>query len=103
VITGRALPPARTARVVQDKLRVLLIGDPTESLPQAAAEVERLCGLLDGLPGAQVTLLAGRTVRRVPLLAALQAHDVVHFAGHSHYERCRVAAAGAWRRRAHGE
>jgi len=86
VITGRAIPPPRTARVVQDRLRVLLIGDPTESLPQAAAEVERLCGLLDGLPGVQVTLLAGRTVRRVPLLAALQTHDVVHFAGHSHYD-----------------
>jgi tetratricopeptide (TPR) repeat protein len=75
---------------------VLLIGDPTESLPQAAAEVERLCGLLDGLPGVQVTLLAGRTVRRVPLLAALQAHDVVHFAGHSHYD-AEVPSRSGWK------
>ena len=96
VITGRAIPPARTARVVQDRLRVLLIGDPTETLPQAAAEVERLCGLLDGLSGAQVTLLAGRTVRRVPLLAALQAHDVVHFAGHSHYD-AEVPSRSGWK------
>src|SRR4029077_9603219 len=77
-------------------LRVLLVADPTETLPQAGAEAEHLCSLLDALPGVDVTLLGGKSVRRLPLLAALQEHDVVHFAGHSHYDAAKPSRSG-WR------
>ncbi len=86
VITSTPLPSPGAAPREQGPLGVLLIADPTETLPQAGEEAERLCALLAGMSGVTVTLLGGREVRRVPLLAALQAHDVVHFAGHSYYD-----------------
>ncbi len=86
VITSAPLPERGVAHREQGILRVLLIADPTETLPQARAEAERLCELLAGMSEVVVTLLGGREVRRVSLLAALQAHDIVHFAGHSQYD-----------------
>lgn len=96
VITGQTIPERRAPRTTAAGLRVLVIADPAEDLPQAAIEGERLCGLLDDVPGVSVTLLAGRSVRRIPLLAALQEHDVVHFAGHSHFDAQAPAQSG-WR------
>lgn len=96
VITGRALPPAEDGAPRGDRLRVLLVADPTETLSQVTTEAERLCELLDGAPNVEVTLMGGRSVRRVPLLAALGEHDVVHFAGHSHYDAEHPERSG-WR------
>lgn len=94
VITGS--PIVRTGTVPREtgQLKVLLIADPTESLPQAATEAEHLCSLLDTLPTVEVTLLGGRDIRKVPLLAALEAHEVVHFAGHSHYNSSTPSKSG---------
>jgi CHAT domain-containing protein/predicted ATPase len=86
VITGHPIAEPLPLREDRDRLRILLVADPTETLPQAIAEAEQLCALLDQVPGVDVTLLSGRSVRRIPLLAALQEHDVVHFAGHSRYD-----------------
>ena len=86
VITSQPLPGAGTVRAADGPLKVLLIADPTESLPQAAAEVEQLCALLEEVPGVEVTLLGGKNVRKLSLLAAVQEHAVVHFAGHSVYD-----------------
>jgi tetratricopeptide (TPR) repeat protein len=96
VITNQPIPTPRVERAAHERLRVLVVADPTETLPKASEEVEQLCTLLDGIPRVDVTLLGGRTVRRLPLLAALQAHDVVHFAGHSHYDAEAPARSG-WR------
>jgi len=94
VITSRRIPDRGRVRERRDRLRVLLVADPTETLPQAAEETEQLCGLLDALPAVDVTLLGGKSVRRLALLAALQEHDVVHFAGHSHYDPATPARSG---------
>jgi tetratricopeptide (TPR) repeat protein len=96
VITNQPIPAPRLAPSPHEDLRVLLVADPTETLPKAGDEVEQLCALLDTIPRVDVTLLAGKTVRRLPLLAALQAHDVVHFAGHSHYDAETPSRSG-WR------
>jgi predicted ATPase len=96
VITGHAVGDAPPARGERDRLRVLLVADPTETLTHAAAEAEQLCSVLDQVPGVEVTLLSGKSVRRIPLLAALQEHDAVHFAGHSHYDP-EVPARSGWR------
>ena len=96
VITGQAIPRPHAGHAPHEGLRVLVIADPAEDLPQAAVEGERLCTLLDDVPGVTVTLLAGRSVRRIPLLAALQEHDVVHFAGHSHFDPADPTQTG-WR------
>jgi tetratricopeptide (TPR) repeat protein len=95
VITSLPLPHPRPVREAGATLRVLIVADPTETLPQAAEEADRLCGLLDALPAVDVTLIGGKSVRRVPLLAALQEHDVVHFAGHSHHDAA-VPARSGW-------
>jgi tetratricopeptide (TPR) repeat protein len=94
VITTRRIPDQAAPR--GERLRILLVADPTETLPQAGAEADQLCSLLDALPGVDVTLLGGKSVRRLPLLAALQEHDVVHFAGHSHYDAAKPSRSG-WR------
>ena len=96
VITGYPIPVSSIRRGVKESLRVLLIADPTESLPEAGAEAEQLSLLLDNIPGVEVTLIGGKGARKVPLLAALQDHDVVHFAGHSHYDPENPGKSG-WR------
>lgn len=96
VITAQPIPETFAPPRGRQGLKVLLVADPTESLPHAASEAEQLCALLDEVPGVDVTLLAGKGVRRVPLLAALQEHDVVHFAGHSHYD-AKTPARSGWR------
>jgi len=94
VITSRHIPEHGSMREPRSRLRVLLVADPTDTLPQAGEEAEQLCALLDAMPAVDVTLLGGKTVRRIPLLAALQEHDVVHFAGHSRYDPAAPARSG---------
>jgi CHAT domain-containing protein/TolB-like protein len=96
VITSAPLSGSQAQQAVPDLLKVLLVVDPTESLPQAAEEADRLCSLLDNVPGVEVTLMGGRGVRKVPLLSALQTHHVVHFAGHSQYDAACPSKSG-WR------
>jgi len=96
VITGYPIPVPAAKRKVIGTLRVLLVVDPTESLPEAGREAEQLSTLLDNIAGVEVTLIGGRGARKVPLLAALQDHDVVHFAGHSYYDPENPSRSG-WR------
>ncbi len=96
VITTQRIPDRPPQRDLRGRLRVLVVVDPTESLPQASAEAEQLCAVLDDVPAVDVTLLGGRSVRRIALLGALQEHDVVHYAGHSHYDATTPAKSG-WR------
>jgi hypothetical protein len=67
----------------REKLKILIVADPTESLPGVTEEVEQLCSLLDEVRSVEVTLLGGRGVKKIPLLSLLSRTDVVHFAGHS--------------------
>ena len=94
VITTASLPRPRARRMMDKPLKVLLIADPTANLPQARAEVEQLCALMDGMANLDVTLVGGKTVRKLPLLAALQEHDIVHFAGHSFYDPAAPSLSG---------
>lgn len=96
VITGYPLPTPAPRREPREGLRVLLIVDPTETLTEAVAEAEQLSTLLDEVPGVEVTFLGGKGARKVPILAALQDHDIVHFAGHSHYDAA-IPSQSGWR------
>lgn len=69
VITSAPVRSASATRQEWNPLRVLLIADPTETLPQAEEEAERLCHFFSATPGVKVTLLGGRVVRKAPLLA----------------------------------
>lgn len=86
VHSSRPIPSSNRETMAPDLLKVLLIADPTESLPQAAQEAEQLCRILDGIAKVKVTLLGGKLVSKAELLTEIQTHDVVHFAGHSHYD-----------------
>ena len=94
VITSTPSLKKRAPRAETGPLRVLLVADPTESLPKARSEAEQLCELLDTVPGVKVTLVGGRLVEKADLLNKLQTHDVVHFAGHSHYDPVSPAKSG---------
>ena len=94
VITSAPTGKKRTPRSETGPLRVLLVADPTESLPQAVSEAERLCELLDTVSRVKVTLMGGRLVEKADLLKKLQTHDVIHFAGHSHYDPVSPAKSG---------
>jgi len=86
VITHHKVSQLAPTRGASDRLKVLIISDPSETLKNVSAESEQLCGILDGVPGLQVRLIGGRGVRRIPLLAALRESDLVHFAGHSQFD-----------------
>jgi len=96
IITGYPIPTSAVRQEPRTSLRVLVIADPTESLPEAGVEADHLSLLLDDIPGVEVTLIGGKGARKIPLLAALQDHDVVHFAGHSHYDPENPSKSG-WR------
>lgn len=80
------LDAEQTLRQIGTPLRVLLVIDPTGTLPEAEQEGERLRALLSQRPDLTVTLIAGRAIRQERLLRALERHDIVHFAGHSVYD-----------------
>jgi tetratricopeptide (TPR) repeat protein len=95
VITDSRGDPARPAtRASREKLRVLIIADPTETLPEASAEAEQLCALLDDLPSVEGRLKGGKSVKKLALLSLLERMDVVHFAGHSVFDTHTPRASG---------
>lgn len=96
VITGAPIPPSIAGHRQPGTLKILLIVDPTETLPEANTEAQMLCTLLDDLPQVEVTLLGGKQIQKVPLLAELQEYDLVHFAGHSFYDLHTPSKSG-WR------
>ncbi|MGE0825305.1 MAG: CHAT domain-containing protein [Candidatus Binatia bacterium] len=96
VITGAPVFRNGAAPEQTQSLKILLIVDPTETLPEAEQEAKLLCALLDTLPQVEVTLLGGRYVQKISLLAELAEHDLVHFAGHSYYDPQTPSKSG-WR------
>lgn len=76
-------------------LRLLLIVDPTEDLPGAAAEGAALQDLLRDR-GVTLDVLQGRDATRARIVAALSAgrHDVLHFAGHAFFDADDPGAGG---------
>jgi tRNA A-37 threonylcarbamoyl transferase component Bud32 len=87
VITERALSRAATADAAPpERLDILIVADPTETLPAALEEAEAIEAQLSRIRGVRVRRLGGGEIRRVPLLQALAQSTIVHFAGHSIYD-----------------
>jgi hypothetical protein len=95
--TSDALSVARWRedRATADTLRVLLVVNPTQDLPGAAAEGSTL---QQQLARRDVTcdVLAGRDATRPRIVAALStgAFDVLHFAGHAFFDARRPDTSG---------
>jgi pimeloyl-ACP methyl ester carboxylesterase len=85
----------REMRLAGEKLRVLLVADPTQDLPAAAAEGAALAPLLTGRD-AEVESLVGAEATRDRLRALLRSgrFDVLHFAGHGHFDPDRPGESG---------
>jgi hypothetical protein len=88
--------PGHPAAWVPDheRLRALVVGDPTGDLPAAAAEAVAVARDLTELGADVRSLGAGAT--RAGVLAALQEHDpdVLHYCGHARFDPLRQEAGG---------
>jgi CHAT domain-containing protein len=95
--TSDALSVARWRddRNLTDAPRVLLIVDPTQDLPGAAAEGAALQQLFSRR-NVSCDVLAGRDASRARIVAALGsgAFDILHFAGHAFFDARRPDTSG---------
>jgi CHAT domain-containing protein len=84
VETDSELSTTRLSRETENKLRIALVIDPTETLPAAAKEaqlkeaLERL-GRVDVYRGKSVDMLSGMRLFG-------QGYDIIHFAGHAEFD-----------------
>jgi CheY-like chemotaxis protein len=77
-----------------DRLQMLLIADPTETLQAAAEEAEHLYDLIDACDNLEVTLLGGKRLRKIDVLQALNECDLVHYAGHARFDPTQPSRSG---------
>lgn len=84
-------PPVRG----EGRVRALLIGDPSDDLPEARAEVQKLADRLRRDPGFAPpdVLLGSEQCRRLALLTALGsgAYGLIHYSGHTRFDGYRSA------------
>jgi parallel beta-helix repeat protein len=83
-ILTQQLYEAKPPRIV-DKPRFLLIGDPSEELPDAEKEIQLLKKHLESLPNIEVNTFLGSEMTKRDFLQTLSEgkYDCIHFAGHA--------------------
>lgn len=87
VITSQPFSrPQGTATSDRIPSRLLIVCDPTESLPAAVEETETLLEILDQEESIKVEVLGGQHATKLEVLAALSEFDLIHFAGHSVFQ-----------------
>lgn len=81
-------PMLRSPREVKyrARLKMLIVVDPTESLPNAVEEADQICELLEACDNLEVSVISGKQLRKIDLLQALNECDVVHYAGHAVFD-----------------
>lgn len=79
-----------SSRSEHDRLKMLIIADPTEDLEWARLEGE---GLFESLNAEvspdrlDVQFLSGRRITKLSLLNAIKDRDIIHYAGHMYYSK----------------
>ncbi|NLI80441.1 MAG: CHAT domain-containing protein [Deltaproteobacteria bacterium] len=83
-------------RRLADRLRVLLIVNPTGDLPGAEKEGDRIKGLLSGDPAFLVDELRGVEATWSAVRARFRSgdYDVIHYAGHAFFDPVRRSRSG---------
>ena len=83
-------------RRAEPTLKLLLIVDPTENLPGAATEGDRLKKLAGTIDGLELTELRGDRATKPAVIAALRSgkFDIVHYAGHAYFDEKDRGRAG---------
>lgn len=90
--------PSRLTPVPHDRVKLLLILDPTGTLPEVNAEAEVMLELLDRQNRVSVEVIGGDRATKFHILRALEDFHVVHFAGHSISQEQGIQKIG-WRLR----
>lgn len=67
-------------------LKMLIIVDPTETLPAAVEEAGQICDFLAAYDHLEVTIKSGMGLRKIDLLQDLNTYDLVHYAGHAVFD-----------------
>lgn len=82
-------------RRLAPRLEMLLVVNPTEDLPGAQQEGDRLLRVLAGTD-AGVTVLRGSEATRARLLEEFRSgrYDVIHYAGHAYFDPASPASSG---------
>ena len=92
------LVPARfdAERREHRELAVLLITNPTEDLPGAEAERQRITHLLGRSKSVRLTEVAGEAATLARITAEFESgrHDVIHYAGHAAFDEQRPGDSG---------
>jgi len=83
ILTGQVYE-AKPPRILK-KPHFLLVGDPSEELPDAKKEIQLLAKHLEKLPNVEVTALSGSEITKLDFLQMLSEgkYDCIHFAGHA--------------------
>jgi hypothetical protein len=84
-------PPKSASRVKKDKVKFLLVADPTSDLPSALQEVEAIERALNAgnmRSRTAVTVWRRSDVSKLKFLRALATgdYDIIHFAGHGYFD-----------------
>jgi CHAT domain-containing protein/Flp pilus assembly protein TadD len=77
-----------------DRVRMLIIVDPTETLPSAVEEADCIGELLEAYDNLDLSVIGGRQLRKIDVLQALSDCDLVHFAGHAVFDPRQPQSAG---------
>lgn len=79
-------PTKKNRTIDPDNIKVLLIGDPTETLPEAVREVNNIVKILKAeIPELSIRSMVGKNIDRFDLLESICNYDILHFAGHGKY------------------
>src|SRR5262249_23474993 len=83
-------------RQQSDLLSVLLVVNPTEDLPGAAKEGERIKAMFGTLPSTKLTTITGKEALRSELLRHFSSgqFDVVHYSGHAFFDETNPERSG---------
>ncbi len=77
------------------RMRVLVVGDPTNNLQHARAEAEAVADLLDDHPGAEVeALIGGVDFGSVSRALNSRSFDLLHYCGHAGFDELRPERSG---------
>lgn len=85
-------------RRLGEKLEVLLVANPTQDLPGAQAEAQRLIRLFAGHEHVRLHVVQGAQATRARLLNDFRsgAYDVLHYAGHAHFDAQQPGRSGIY-------
>lgn len=80
----------------EQSLKLLLIVNPTQDLPGAEKEGDRILKLASSAAGISITELRGERATKAGVLSAIRSgtHDVVHYAGHAFFDEAAPARSG---------